>query len=312
MQQRALAVFLLLLAPATAAKVSTESAAEAWLKSHKSPTDDQLGELKNANPDAYAMVKALLTKHSMGLVKLSPSERGPDVFRKMMGSSSSHLAASRPQVDMPYANADMGASPPVDNMHYNPKAAADKDEMMVDRLLGAVAGLSGAKGRKIALLRNKHHKQEAEDPFAKDMADWGVAPTTQAPAAVPVEEPQVEQQPAAPAHKENSYLKGLDLSGDMPMVLGAKHGAVKQAAHHESTGNANYLAGFSFDDGMAAAPEEAPKPKQVVAAKPKKDNSFLKWLGLVKKAPAPEEAPVVAAQPAKKPGNPYLVDFLNK
>lgn len=309
MQQRSILVCALLVAPAVASAVSAESAAREWLQYHTSPTDDQLGELKNANPDAYAMVKALLTKHKMGLVKLAPEERGPDVFKRMM--TPRHLAASRPQVSVPYGDAEMGASPPVDNMHYNPNAAADKDERMVDRLLGAVAGLSGAKGKKIALLRKRHHKQEAENPFAKDMAAFGVeTQTTQAPAAFPLEEPQVEEQqpPAAAAHKENSYLKGIDLSGDMPAVLGTKHGDMKHAPRHDS--DTNYLATFTFGDGLAPAVQEAPKPKKVATPKPKKSNSFLKWLGFVKKAPAPQEAQAAPAQPAKNRGNPYLVDFL--
>lgn len=305
MQQCALLVLALVVAPAGASAVSVENTAREWLQRHQTPTDDQLGELKNANPDAYAMVKALLTKHSMGLVKLAPAERGPDVFRSMM--TPSHLAASRPQVNVPYA--DTGASAPVDNMHYSPKAAADKDEQMVDRLLGAVAGLSGSKGKKIALLRKRqrHQKEEVEDPFAKDMADFGVAAqTTMAPVAQPAETPQVEEQQQP--DKQNAYLKGIDLSGDMPAVVGAKHGIMKHAHTHDPN---NYLATFSFGAEEPAPEPEAPKPKKVVAPKPKKDSSFLKWLGLVKKAPAPQEAPAVVAQPAKKPVNSYLVGFLN-
>lgn len=293
MQQRALLVLAFGVASAGASAVSAASTASEWLQKHQTPTDDQLGELKNANPDAYAMVKALLTKHSMGLVKLAPEQRGPDVFRNMM--TPSHLAAHRPQ-------AYMGASTPVDNMKYNPKAAADKDEQMVDKLLGAVAGLSGAKGKKIALLRKRHHKEEVESPFANDMAAFGVAAqTTMAPAAQPEEAPQVEEQQQPDKH-ENSYLKGIDLTGDMPSVAPKKH-----AHAHDPN---NYLATFSFGDDAPPVPE-APKPKKVAAPKPKKDNSFLKWLGFVKKAPAPQEAPAVAAQPAKQPVNSYLVGFLN-
>lgn len=308
MQQRALAVFAFLIAHAAAAKVSTENTAKAWLESHRSPTDDQLGQLKNANPDAYAMVKALLTKHSMGLVKLDASQRGPDVFRNMM--TPRHLAPSRPQLDVPYADAQVVASPSVDNMHYDAKAAADKDEMMVDRLLGAVAGLSGAKGKKIALLRKRNHKQQVEDPFAQDMAAFGVAPTTQAPAVLPAVATDVEQQqqPAAPAHHANSYLKDIDLSGDMPTVRRPKHTVMKHEPNQDS--DANDLASFSFGDAVAQAEaEEAPKPKKVVAPKPKKQNSFLKYLGLVKEAPAPQEAQAVPAQPVKKHSNGW-VDFL--
>jgi len=287
--QRIFLVLALLVAPLAASSLSAQ-AARSWLKNHGSPTDDQLGELKNANPDAYAMVKALLTKRSLGLVKLAPSERGPDVFRRMM--TPAHLsAAPEPTVALPYASEDVPAAQPVNNMAYNPNAASDRDEASVDKLLAAVAGLAGKKGKKIALLRKRHHK--SEDPFAEDAAMFGVE-TNPTPAPVQaVAAPEVEKQAAPARHKVNPYLEGLDLTGDMPEVVGAKH-------HHHAAleQHSNYLASFSFDDSAPAA--EAPKPK-VVAPK-KKDNAFLKWLGVVKKAPAPQ------AQP-KKATNSYLVDW---
>lgn len=302
--QRICLVFALLVAPVAASSASAASAATAWLQSHRGPTDDQLGELKNANPDAYAMVKALLSKHSK-VTQLAPSERGADVFRRMM--TPRHLSAAEPSVAVPFPDPEVAATQPVmgDQMHYNPNAKADKDESMVDRLLGAVAGLAGSKGKKIALLRQKRHHNEAENPFAKDYAAFGDSQPTPAPTLEQVKEieaPEVKVQVAAAPHRENSYLKGLDLSGDMPEVVGAKH------AHNTALeSHSNYLASFSFDDSAPVV--EAPKPK-VVAPKPKKDSVFLKWLGGVKKAAPPQE--VAPAQPAKKAVNSYLanIDFL--
>jgi hypothetical protein len=264
-----------------------------------------LQELQSANPAAFAIVNALLAKHAKGQIKLAPEERGPDVFRRMM--TPPHLARPRHTVALPY-EADAVQPAVVDQKQYNPQAAADKDENMVDRLLGAVAGLAGKKGSKIALLRQRRHqkKQEADNALLRD-SELFESPTPAA--AVPVEQVEEQEQAAVqepvsaekPKPHENSYLKGIDLSGDMPEVEGAGHHA------HKSEGAD--LASFSFDDAPAAPVTQA--PKRVETPKPKKDNAFLKWLGFVKKAPAPEasvEAP--AAQPTARK-NPYLMDFLS-
>jgi len=277
------------------------------MQNHRSPTDDQLGELKNANPDAYAMVKALLTKRSMGLIKLAPSERGPDVFRRMMTPKHLALPAAEQSVALPYADAEVAAAQPVlsNPMQFNANAAADKDEASVDKLLAAVAGLAGSKGKKIALLRKRNH-HESEDPFAADAAMFGVEdkPKPAAPVQA-VAAPEVQEQSAPAEHKVNPYLDGLDLTGDMPEVVGGKHtGSTRRHAALES--HSNYLTAFSFGE---EAPVEAPKP--VVMAKPKKNNVFLKWLGVVKKAPAPKAAESSYLKQGGPKGNPYLVDFLS-
>lgn len=302
-----LLLLALSLAPAAASSVSALSAASAWLQNHKAPTDDQLAELRNSNPAAFALVNSLLSKHAKGEIKLSAEDRGPDVFRKMM--TPRHLAAAETSVSLPYATSNY-ESAPVDQAHYNPKSAADKDETMVDKLLGAVAGLAGDKGKKIALLRQRRHKkQENENLLTKD-ADLFGEESHSTPAQVveqareAVEVPQVQEQ-AAPAPTnvhENSYLKGIDLSGDMPTIAGAKGAATK----HKSQGAD--LASFSFDDVAPAA--ATPAPKKVVPKQPKKpENAFMKYLGFVNKAPAPKEHPAVPEKPAAKK-NPYLVDFL--
>merc|ERR1719272_2179932 len=54
-----------------ALKTSTSTStgvARAWLSAHAAPQADELAELRDVNPDAYALVKALLTKRSLGLL----------------------------------------------------------------------------------------------------------------------------------------------------------------------------------------------------------------------------------------------------
>lgn len=67
------------LALSSAAVVSHgEAAARAWLAAHQSPGADEMAELKAANPEAAAIVQALLTKQAMGLVKRSPRSSMPE------------------------------------------------------------------------------------------------------------------------------------------------------------------------------------------------------------------------------------------
>jgi len=65
-----LASYLSLAQTGSAVRSGTEvqAQAEAWLRAHKQPSGDDLGELKDSNPNAYALVKALLTKQQLGLL----------------------------------------------------------------------------------------------------------------------------------------------------------------------------------------------------------------------------------------------------
>jgi len=311
MQQRALLVLVLLAVPAVASSTSATSAATAWLQSLQragveSPTEDQLKQLSGMNPAAFAIVNALLSKHSKGVKALAPEDRGPDVFRRMMQDDQhAQFASAAPRAALPYAQTEELAevrTPVIDQAHYNPNTVTDRDESSVSRLLAAVASMGGKKGSKIAsLLKKRHHVEE--NALQDDASLFGAEPAPKAFVA-PIEaeeQPQVQEQAAAPAKRENSYLKGLDLSGDMPEVKaqGSKH-----MANFEDT--SSNLASFSFDDTAAAAPK--PVPKKV--APPRKQNAFLKWLDFGKKAPAPEAEPAAEPQPAKKQKSIYS-DFLN-
>lgn len=316
MQQRLLVLLALLAAPAVATTAS--SAAQAWLQSHKSPTDDQLGELKSGNPAAFAIVQALLSKHSKGEVKLTPEERGPDVFKAMMTPrhfSKAH-AIDEPSADVPYASAELAEvrHPVVDQKNFNPDAAADRDESSVSRLLAAVAQMGGDKAKKIGLINAKRtHGGQGADTSNSLQADSSIfaeddnkapAVSVQAAeeeAAEAVQEP-VQQAPPAPKKKKNSYLDGLDLTGDMPVATAARKHTVQQEDSLPDSLPTN-LASFSFDEAAAT-----PAPKKVAAPK-KTNNVFLKWLSDSKKAPAPEAEQQAPAQPvqqeAAKASNPY-------
>jgi len=305
MQQSILVVLVLFLAPAASSSAeSAASSAKAWLQSH-SPTDDQLADLKSSDPDSYAMVSTLLKKQSMGLIKVAPSEREPDE------AFSAREAVHKSVVDP-------GA--------FNPQRASDKDEQSVNSMLEAVANLGGNKAKKMSLLRKRHHidkaeSSESDDPFAKDAALFGLneitlhdAPEKQQAEVAPVRTAAVQQEiedddvapvqqqavvaPTKKKAKSNSYLAGLnlDLSGDFP-----------DAHKKADKTNVNLLDSFSYnEEALMLQPraEKAPKPEESVEPAPKKPAAFLKYLGITKKAPAPEEAAM--AQPAPE-SNPYDV-----
>lgn len=314
MQQRVLLVLPLLVVPVFSS-ASALSAAKQWLASHASslPNEDQLSELKQENPDAYAMVNALLAKRSLGLggARLPASQKGPETFLRMM---STHHATEK-SVAVPYAQVKPEEQ---DWLHWKPDDSAKNDEAMVDNVLGAVAQMRGLKGKarkKIGFLTKRRHVHEeenveADDAFMHDAELFGVdLHPTAAPVKQIVSMDNQEEQQDAPVERKttkNSYLEGLNLSGDLTEeIMGAAHKNHKLKGDHSDS--QNYLAGFSFGDSLVEdqpTTSLAPKAK----AEPKND-AFLNWLGVVKKAPPPRDTSVQAAAP--KTDNPYILDLLD-
>merc|ERR1719262_1262921 len=75
------------------------SRAREWLKTYGEEDPDQAGmdELRQTNPDAYAIVQALITKKSLGL--LNPKH--PNAFGGYNGSPGQHGTMSTKVVDDP-------------------------------------------------------------------------------------------------------------------------------------------------------------------------------------------------------------------
>jgi len=317
----------LLVAPAAA--LSADSTARLFLRRHAGspPQADELAELKGANPEAYAIVKALLTKRSLGLLNPrhptasfsapaadaeQPAEHGPEVFEKL--ASPGELSLSRvgqetqQKVALPYA--DVAPATHRDWLNWKPESSGMSDDQMVQNVLGAVAEL---KGKKAGLLSK--HSSTDESSLASDESSFGVAPEpakATAPLAATQENSYLKsidlgvkapEQPAAPAKHENSYLRGMDLSGDMPSVVAAPAAQVKKTSQVE-TSSANLLSSFSWDDSK---PEAKPVVKSSEPKVGGKDKSLMSWLGVEHKAAvAPHDA---AAQEPAKPANPYLMDL---
>lgn len=147
----------------SAAALSTHQRALSWLRGHPQPQQDDLAELKSQNPEAYAIVQALLTKRSLGL--LDPKHptasfaatpppaaqddeaSGPEAFQRFAGSTSSvtMTAGAKPltSTELEYPEAPAAAQHH-DWLNWKPHdSAADSDEAMVQSVLSAAASLPG-------------------------------------------------------------------------------------------------------------------------------------------------------------------------
>jgi len=338
MQQRVMLVILALSAAqmVSASMLSATSEARQFLRRHTAspPQQDELAELKGENPDAYALVKALLTKRSLGLLNprhptasfVPPSaaqqeqqqlaEQGPEVFTNMlrpgeMEASHVHqesLATSHVEVALPYASV---APQHHDWMNWKASDSAANDDQMVQNVLASVAELKG--GKPAGLLSTRRQSDESSSPLDQlSVGEDSPPPQPKAAPAAPAphensylksidfgirapEMPEKAEYTSYLTPKGNSYLKNFDLSDDTPSP------AAKRTSQAQ-TSSADSLASFSWDD---SAPKEQPKPKVAEPEIKSKDHSFLAWLGVEKQAPAPKAEPAV---PAKRV-NTYLMDL---
>lgn len=169
--------------------VSAEATARVWFQEHKAPTGDELAELKAQNPTAYAIVKALLTKRSLGLLDprhpsasfAAPPPKeiedahvaGADAFAKFakpgemkvapavqsISSSAASQTAMYPEVSAPQHH---------DWLNWRPQQSALDDDTMVKNVLGAVAELKGKSANDVTKPLLARHRSENTSPLAAD------------------------------------------------------------------------------------------------------------------------------------------------
>jgi len=319
-------LFAAVAAVAVGTSAKSEVKARVWMLDHANPNVDDLAELKNENPDAYALVKALLMKKSLGLLdpkhptasfsKPAPHADDGDhavgaaVYEKFATTDKEKQALEASNV--PYDTAEMSAVAPShqsgskDWLNWKPADSAANDDAMVKNVLGSVAGLMGQKPGATpsagSLDADEASILAADDVPAKVSAPVVEAPKTfLAKPAEPVQE--------NPKSTENSYLKGLDLTDDAPQAVPQAKASVSDAAPVAAVAvsASSPLDGFTFDDASSntevAATTAAPKAQK--AAKP---SALGSWLGMVK--PHVDVAPKAeaSAQPAQD-ANPYLTDL---
>lgn len=221
----------------SSASSTAETRAASWLRAHRgAPQPDELAELKSANPEAYAIVKALLTKRSLGLLdpkhptasfaaappKDSNAPSGAAVFEKMAAES-----GDAPKVAALYPDAPVAAHH--DWLSWKPQGSAVEDESMVKSVLGAAAELkagsvAGGRGQEAASKAAAEDMQWTEafadppssvKPAASRPATAAAAAAAVALSASPVL-PTPDAKPVASMSQENSYLKGIDFGLGQP------------------------------------------------------------------------------------------------
>jgi len=300
------------------ARLATLATARAWLRDHTGQPDE-LAELKGTNPEAYAIVKALLTKRALGL--LDPKHP----------SASFTPAARTAPAAMPQD--EVHAAPmPHDWLHWKPQESAVDDDMTVKSVLGTVGDITtGGRAEQATPFPSCHHgtaETETENASAPKAALMRAAPKKAMLASA------THGTVAAARHHENAYLKSIDFDGILaPTALGdvgavgstpTRHGMVETQSA-ASQGSGDLLASFKWDspDPTTVVLPEARGPLQPpqalrdtgapsVGTASAKRSKLLAWLGgdateqvftqKAKTMPAPD-------QQKQQPGNPYLADL---
>jgi len=265
-------------ATSTAARASVQNAAAKWLSAHPAADVNQgeLAELQSANPEAYAIVEALLTKRSLGLLDpkhptasfaappaaaTGPKLTGAAAFANLVTPEElanvghASTASQAPQPEPALAYPDMAAAPAHhDWLNWKPE---NSDHTMVANVLGAVAEIKG-----------KAAKRDSGSSLANDedllSTDSNPSPSSDsAPSAVD-ETPQT-----ATVEKQSSYLDNTGLSSEAPPLESS------QTPQQPQLRLASTSTSSTVRKNMPTAPAESmlsnylggsPSPRKVVAA----------------------------------------------
>jgi len=244
--------------------------AQEWLSTHQDPiaAGDQAGmaELKTANPDAYAIVNALLTKKSLGLLNsrhptaaMNPSDAADAPLDTPQPGLQPKPAFTAPAVEVAAPDAvdvQLPTEPQHhDFLHWKPP----NDEQMVSNVLGMVAGLTGGHAPQVA-----PQAQAEEPPHVQPQ----VHPEAQQPRALPEAQPQ--PQPQTPHHTQSvlSFDWGNTYAGQGQAVQSKRNyaqpisasPALKEPAHQvpevpaqQDQSNNPYLKGIDFSSELNPA-----------------------------------------------------------
>lgn len=263
MQQHVACAFFCFLALASIAEglASSTSAAAAkeWLQDHPAVQADELAELKAQNPEAYAIVKALLTKRSLGLLDpkhptasfsapppASAQETVPSgaaAFAKFASPSASSTSKSTQSLMYPDAPAAPASR---DWFSWKPQDSAVNDEAMVQSVLGAVAELKGHGASSKSLLSKRENTAGSTSSSTLQAHDGDFE--TELPATSPVASTvqSVHESDGVSTTDENSYLKGFDLGLKPAADVSETVAAPSKRSNAAIQGN-SYLRGINLE-----------------------------------------------------------------
>jgi hypothetical protein len=316
MQSWSILVFALLAAPAASASLFAENAARLWLSQHGNPGHDQLAELRTANPEAYAIVKTLLSKRSLGLLdpkhptasfsKVAPVasvEQGPEVFENLLSPEERHhhnvmsAVSKAATVAMPYAEVAPAAQR--DWLNWKPQSSDDvvvqaapaelpTDDAMVQHAVGAFVDQKDKKAT--GLLSQSQSVQEIPQWVSAAPVIDTPAATQEIPDTSPVKKSRgyadfsvmaegASQTPPSsyPATKAMAYLTGLDLTGDSDAQSAHKKFAPRKSLRALST-SSNVLQSFDWDDDDEKPAMKDRSNSNFIAPKVNSKKSLMGWL----------------------------------
>lgn len=260
MTRHTLLAALLLAAGADArsqAGITAEAKAATWLRVHAGQPDE-LAELRNANPDAYAIVKSLLMKRQLGI--LNPRHPSAGFNEPAGGGGGAHAALAKMEADVSqHAALDVGAAQytaPVEEAAasgghrswFDWKPSQDSGEgAEVQHVLGEASSLSSG------------------GPTAEQALSAPVAP-------VPVElvtasAPVVEAAPVRAAATQTgagswSDILSTGLAADSKMAFRSPVAPAAPRAAPAAPDGGNPLLNF---DWASAAPEQQPQQPKLAA-----------------------------------------------
>eukprot|EP00746_Dinoflagellata_sp_MGD_P160749 gnl/MRDRNA2_/MRDRNA2_87646_c0_seq1.p1 gnl/MRDRNA2_/MRDRNA2_87646_c0~~gnl/MRDRNA2_/MRDRNA2_87646_c0_seq1.p1 ORF type:complete len:727 (+),score=204.54 gnl/MRDRNA2_/MRDRNA2_87646_c0_seq1:58-2238(+) len=179
------------------ASTSAEARAKVWLRQHQSPDAQGLDDLKNSDPNSYAIVQALLMKQQAGLLDAS----NPGGFHHEEHQSAADIMRSAPSIEGASSSmSELAVSAPVTHAsfsHGNPwafKAKASDDDA-----LSIITGGSAP---------------SSADDAPQPISEVAVSAPVQRRSFSPPARDSEEQEERAALNKDNSVLSIL--GGNLP------------------------------------------------------------------------------------------------
>jgi len=265
------------------------SEGKVWLHNHQAPpSEDELAELKTENPEAYAIVKSLLVKRSLGLLNPKHPTASFQVPAASEDSSSATEATDTTAVAAPAKH---------DWLSWKPQENAANDDAMVKSVLGEVTNLKAQPQNDVPSDATKNSDTSLEwkePPAAQQAAQLEAQPVAQT-VTEPVAPLATQQQNQLVSSKWDDETP----PGDMQRSLRAAQLAPDVEGAEAASG------------GTDVAPKQEPRidatPKQVHT------NALLSWLGGSSESSKVSKAPVKPVtqqqqqqQQQQQEANPYL------
>merc|ERR1719188_313112 len=278
-----------LMASGTDGMTTAESVARNWMMTHQPSSQDELAELKAANPSAYAIVSALLTKQRMGILDpRHPSasfsapqhheEYSPNVFKQFESPQPKLAAVSEGDDVSSTSEISVPAAPQQhDWLNWKPHSGAMDDESIVKDVIGGDLPPS---------------------PKSAAPSQGFLAP------ALPAVQAKVGAAPAG-----NPYFADLGSANEQRSQSAPQMSAISKT--QEDSADASPLSSFSWGDVDPDQKASSPQPATVALPQQqqqvqKAKSPLLAWLGGGKAQQADQQS--VQQAPAAEQ-NSYMADL---